>query len=168
MLLDKMDQGVIKREIANMIVDGGEGLLADDGIDETVAGELADTILEKVMSLINTMGYFVLDGVVADIAKYYGIMPTEVPPEFLQDIHQDIRNNLEGVIGTAVGEALKIYPQGKFANMLNCTTTSRFWDCECAEGYIHPKSDETCKKCGCYQGDMPDSMLREVVRQGLL
>ena len=168
MLLDKMDQGTIKGEITDLIIESGEGLLNDDGVDETVAKELAETILEKVMSTIHTMGYFVVDGIKFDIAKHYGILPSEIPPEFLDEITRDIQNNLDGAVETAFTEARTIYPEGKLANLFRCTTTEHYWDCECKEDYIHSKSQIDCVKCNCAKEDMPDSMIREVVRHGLL
>ena len=41
-------------------------------------------------------------------------------------------------------------------------TTDDYWDCECNEDYIHPKSQETCLKCGCVSDEQPDSLVNEV------
>ena len=45
------------------------------------------------------------------------------------------------------------------------TITNRFWDCNCAENYIHSKddSDFSCNKCGCEESDCSDSRLNEVI-----
>lgn len=40
---------------------------------------------------------------------------------------------------------------------------NRFWDCECEENYIHPKSEEECKVCGAYSEGQPDSRMNEVI-----
>jgi Zn finger protein HypA/HybF involved in hydrogenase expression len=46
-------------------------------------------------------------------------------------------------------------------------TDPRYWDCECEDKYIHPKSDKKCKKCGAHQDDMPDSRVDEVKNKSL-
>ena len=40
--------------------------------------------------------------------------------------------------------------------------TPYFWDCECHSHYIHSKRHETCKFCGTYRDEQPDSRLNEV------
>jgi len=41
-------------------------------------------------------------------------------------------------------------------------TNPDFWDCECDNNYIQPKTIEKCPKCGAYQNDMPDSRQHEI------
>lgn len=43
-------------------------------------------------------------------------------------------------------------------------TNPHFWDCECEDRYIHPKSDKTCSRCGSESCDQPDSRDDEVMR----
>lgn len=38
----------------------------------------------------------------------------------------------------------------------------RYWDCECAEHYIHPKREEKCPRCGTTRQWGPDSRADEV------
>ena len=47
---------------------------------------------------------------------------------------------------------------------VDCETTSEYWDCECKENYIHPKTEESCAKCGLKREDQPDSRVNEVER----
>jgi|TARA_R100000750_G_C2292612_1_gene75546 hypothetical protein len=42
-------------------------------------------------------------------------------------------------------------------------TTEYFWDCECDNHYIHPKTEEKCNECGFYHHEMPDSRTEEVI-----
>jgi hypothetical protein len=44
----------------------------------------------------------------------------------------------------------------------DCATTPKFWDCECTELYIHPKSVTECAKCSARAEDQPDSRITEV------
>jgi hypothetical protein len=46
-------------------------------------------------------------------------------------------------------------------------TTLEYWDCECEQGYIHPKTETKCAACGALQEDQPDSIIRDVLRAGL-
>jgi len=49
-------------------------------------------------------------------------------------------------------------------------TTSKYWDCECEDNYIHKSSstnDEYCSKCNASREDMPDSIVSEVLAAGL-
>lgn len=39
---------------------------------------------------------------------------------------------------------------------------NRYWDCECENHYIHPKTVETCAICGAEQDEQPDSIAQEV------
>jgi hypothetical protein len=43
-----------------------------------------------------------------------------------------------------------------------CTTSTEFWDCECADSYIHHCTQDGCFKCGALRLDMPDSRINEV------
>jgi hypothetical protein len=43
-----------------------------------------------------------------------------------------------------------------------CATTPQFWDCECTELYIHPKSVTECLHCSARAEDQPDSRITEV------
>ena len=43
-------------------------------------------------------------------------------------------------------------------------TTIYFWDCECSENYIHPKTVRECLKCGAQVDEQPDSHICEVVK----
>jgi hypothetical protein len=54
--------------------------------------------------------------------------------------------------------------------MPNMETTSKYWDCECEDNYIHKSSstnDEYCSKCNASREDMPDSIVSEVLAAGL-
>lgn len=41
-------------------------------------------------------------------------------------------------------------------------TDPGFWDCECEENYIHPKSQSECAKCGARAEEQPDSRADEL------
>lgn len=41
-------------------------------------------------------------------------------------------------------------------------TDCRYWDCECARNYIHPKSCRVCVFCKAQPVEQPDSMAVEV------
>jgi hypothetical protein len=43
----------------------------------------------------------------------------------------------------------------------NTVTTPRFWDCECEEHFIKPKSQSFCPTCGSRRDDQPDARLNE-------
>ena len=45
-------------------------------------------------------------------------------------------------------------------------TTENYWDCECKDNYIHPKSQSRCEVCGAVSEDQPDSIVSEVLAQG--
>ena len=42
-------------------------------------------------------------------------------------------------------------------------TTCLFWDCECAEDYIHPASENQCPVCESKREDQPPSRVEEVI-----
>lgn len=42
-------------------------------------------------------------------------------------------------------------------------TTPYFWDCECKDKFIRPKSVDMCLACGAASGNQPDSRVSEVV-----
>ena len=46
-------------------------------------------------------------------------------------------------------------------------TTPEYWDCECEQGYLHPKTESECAACKALQEHQPDSIIREVLRAGL-
>lgn len=46
--------------------------------------------------------------------------------------------------------------------MADIITNENFWDCECDDDFIHPKSQAECAKCGTKSEDQPDSRLDEV------
>ena len=46
-------------------------------------------------------------------------------------------------------------------------TTLEYWDCECEQGYIHPKTESKCAACEALQEHQPDSIIREVLKAGL-
>lgn len=51
------------------------------------------------------------------------------------------------------------------AKMQDTDTTPNFWDCECAENYIHRKIDcPYCYKCNRAHHEQPDSRVSEVVK----
>ena len=41
-------------------------------------------------------------------------------------------------------------------------TTEKYWDCECAQNYIHLKSKAECLICGARHDEQPDSRVNEV------
>ncbi len=47
-------------------------------------------------------------------------------------------------------------------------TTNKYWDCECKENYIHPKSQEACVKCCTKASEQPDSRISEVLSEVFL
>lgn len=40
--------------------------------------------------------------------------------------------------------------------------TNQYWNCECENDYIHPRSEEICGSCGTKREDGPDSRVSEV------
>ncbi len=42
-------------------------------------------------------------------------------------------------------------------------TTPFFWDCDCENDYIHPKSVVVCNFCHAWEEESPDSRLNEVM-----
>jgi hypothetical protein len=48
---------------------------------------------------------------------------------------------------------------------LDLSLNSDFWDCECKDNYLHPKSETTCNECGALAIDQPDSRENEVKTQ---
>jgi|GEM_PF-2737835 len=40
--------------------------------------------------------------------------------------------------------------------------TPDFWDCECIDDYIHPKTKRLCDRCGAVADEQPDSRVNEV------
>jgi hypothetical protein len=168
MLLEKQLQGMIKEAMANIIIASGEGILNDDGVDETVANGIADECLEKTMSMIAEAGYFVIEGLESDLANRFGINKADLPKELLDAVHNDVQQNFDGAVSEAYNEALHVINRGRLANMFGNLTTILFWDCDCILNYIHPKDEPTCKECGCRKDEQPDSMLREVIRQELI
>ena len=44
----------------------------------------------------------------------------------------------------------------------NCATDPNYWDCECKERYIHPKTLIYCPRCKAYRDDSPDSRVIEI------
>jgi hypothetical protein len=69
--------------------------------------------------------------------------------------------------------AREIFSDGDQANAAKAyedwlaKTTPEYWDCECEQGYIRPKTESKCAACGTLQEDQPDSIIREVLRAGL-
>lgn len=45
--------------------------------------------------------------------------------------------------------------------------TPKYWDCECAENYIHPRSVSSCAICKSRRSEQPQSRVNEVVAHGL-
>lgn len=43
------------------------------------------------------------------------------------------------------------------------TTTPHFWDCECQDAYIHPKTVSVCPRCSAEAANQPDSRVNEVM-----
>lgn len=46
-------------------------------------------------------------------------------------------------------------------------TTEKYWDCECGDNYIHPKTQKVCFKCNAVAAEQPDSRIKEVLGHGL-
>jgi hypothetical protein len=46
--------------------------------------------------------------------------------------------------------------------MSDVETTELYWDCECKDYYIHPRSCNRCSICKATRGDQPDSRVNEV------
>ena len=44
----------------------------------------------------------------------------------------------------------------------DCETDPTFWDCECKERYINPKTLIYCPRCKAYRDDSPDSRINEI------
>jgi hypothetical protein len=71
------------------------------------------------------------------------------------------------LMATIARDALRDIGHAPTRNMIaaasnDCATTPKFWDCECAWLYIHPKSVEQCATCGARADDQPDSRITEV------
>jgi len=45
-------------------------------------------------------------------------------------------------------------------------TTPDFWDCECKDDYIHPKTMSSCPECLADSDNSPDSRVEEVQAKG--
>lgn len=43
-------------------------------------------------------------------------------------------------------------------------TTRYFWDCNCLDNFIHPKTQKDCPDCAAAQEDQPDARVSEVVQ----
>jgi hypothetical protein len=56
----------------------------------------------------------------------------------------------------------------KIINEKGILTTDKYWDCECLENFIHPKSQKTCFKCCTREDEQPDSRISEVLSSGFL
>lgn len=39
---------------------------------------------------------------------------------------------------------------------------SNYWDCECEENFIHPRTQRKCTACEEHEEDMPDSRENEI------
>lgn len=46
-------------------------------------------------------------------------------------------------------------------------TTPDYWDCECKQRYIHPKTESRCAVCEAIEEHQPDSIIREVLQARL-
>jgi hypothetical protein len=46
-------------------------------------------------------------------------------------------------------------------------TTEKYWDCECKDKFIHPKTQSQCNICGALAEEQPDSRINEILMQGL-
>jgi hypothetical protein len=46
------------------------------------------------------------------------------------------------------------------------STTDEYWDCDCADNYIHRAASGFCPECGLDQDDSPESRVREVLLAG--
>lgn len=53
-----------------------------------------------------------------------------------------------------------------FTTISLVTTTTAYWDCECEIDYIHPKTEESCARCGAVADEQPDSLISEVATYG--
>jgi len=51
---------------------------------------------------------------------------------------------------------------GETESVGDITLASEYWDCECVENYIHPKSKPICGRCQAKAEDQPDSRANEV------
>lgn len=45
-------------------------------------------------------------------------------------------------------------------------TTEKYWDCECENNFIRPKTQTQCNVCGAIAEEQPDSIINEVLMQG--
>lgn len=45
-------------------------------------------------------------------------------------------------------------------------TTEKYWDCECEDNFVHPKTQKTCPICGTNSDEQPDSRVDEVLKFG--
>lgn len=45
-------------------------------------------------------------------------------------------------------------------------TTEKYWDCECKDNFIHPKTQIQCNICGVVAEEQPDSRVNEVLMFG--
>jgi hypothetical protein len=65
-------------------------------------------------------------------------------------------------VGLSKEERMKILHDQKIL------TTEKYWDCECLNDFIHPKSQKKCGKCGVVEEEQPDSRVNEVLAEGFL
>ncbi len=56
--------------------------------------------------------------------------------------------------------------EGKPGDIVEIETTPEYWDCECQDNYVHPKTKKKCLRCGFTSDEMPDSRLIEVQMLG--
>jgi hypothetical protein len=75
-------------------------------------------------------------------------------------------NGRARLMATIARDALRDIGHAPTRNMIaessTCSTTPKFWDCECTELYIHPKSVTQCLHCSARADDQPDSRITEV------
>ena len=46
-------------------------------------------------------------------------------------------------------------------------TSHLYWDCDCPQNYIRPRSMNMCEDCGALKDDSPDSRLSEIRAAGI-
>lgn len=77
-----------------------------------------------------------------------------------------VQSTRSGALGLI--EAITESPNLLKANKDQVNTTDLFWDCECKEHYVHPKTQKICLRCFTNCDDQPDSRTDEAARYGLL
>lgn len=115
----------------------------------------------------------IIDAVIDDAHLYY----LDLKSKFVEDaelepgadesqcsiLYGDSYYSLEDAIVDVLTVAYKNKALVLPTNDDDVQTTPYFWDCECKDKFIRPKSVDMCIACGAASGNQPDSRVSEVV-----